>query len=133
VPVQRISKEFKDVSATFKLNPINLDLITLSNENAIARSIRNLIFTIPGEKPFEPLIGSNVTNLLFENMDSLTASSIQTEIENTINNFEPRVQLVQVKVTPNFDDNEFNCYIRYNIVGIDVPQQQLSFALQPTR
>lgn len=133
MPVQRISKEFKDVSATFKLNPINLDLITLSNENAIARSIRNLIFTIPGEKPFEPLIGSNVTNLLFENMDSLTASSIQTEIENTINNFEPRVQLVQVKVTPNFDDNEFNCYIRYNIVGIDVPQQQLSFALQPTR
>jgi phage baseplate assembly protein W len=133
VPVQRISKEFKDVSATFKLNPINLDLITLSNENAIARSIRNLIFTIPGEKPFEPLIGSNVTNLLFENMDSLTASSIQTEIENTINNFEPRVQLVQVKVTPNFDNNEFNCYIRYNIVGIDVPQQQLSFALQPTR
>lgn len=133
MPVQRISKEFKDVSATFKLNPINLDLITLSNENAIARSIRNLIFTIPGEKPFEPLIGSNVTNLLFENMDSLTASSIQTEIENTINNFEPRVQLVQVKVTPNFDNNEFNCYIRYNIVGIDVPQQQLSFALQPTR
>ena len=75
-----ICKQFKDVSATFKLNPINLDLITLSNENAIARSIRNLIFTIPGEKPFEPLIGSNVTNLLFENMDSLTASSIQTEI-----------------------------------------------------
>ena len=133
MPVQRISKGFKDVSATFKINPMNYDIITLKNETAIARSIRNLIFTIPGEKPFEPNIGSRVTNLLFENLDVLTASSIQTEIEATIGNYEPRVKLVQVRVTPNYYNNEFDCYIKYNIVGIEVPQQQLSFVLQPTR
>jgi len=133
VPVQRVSQGFKDVSATFQINPLNDDLIVLRNENAIARSIRNLVFTIPGEKPFEPTIGSNVTNLLFENLDILTASTIQSEIEDTINNFEPRVLLRSVVVTPDFDNNEFNVMIKYDITGIDVPTQQLSFALQPTR
>ena len=84
---------------------MNYDIIALKNETAIARSIRNLIFTIPGEKPFEPNIGSRVTNLLFENLDVLTASSIQTEIEATIGNYEPRVKLVQVRVTPNYDNS----------------------------
>ena len=112
---------------------MNFDLISISNETAIARAIRNLISTIPGEKPFEPNIGSRVTALLFENLDVLTASTIQSEIESTIINYEPRVKLVQVRVTPNYDNNEFDCYIKYNIVGIEVPQQQLSFVLQPTR
>ena len=133
MPVQRVSKGFKDVSATFKINPMNFDLISISNETAIARAIRNLIFTVPGEKPFEPNIGSRVTALLFENLDVLTASTIQSEIESTIINYEPRVELVQVRVTPDYDNNAFDCYIKYNIVGIDVPQQQLSFVLQPTR
>jgi len=105
----------------------------MKNENAIARSIRNLIFTTPGEKPFAPTIGSNVTRLLFENLDVLTASSIKSEIEYTINKFEPRVRLTSVKVTPNFDNNSFDCAINYDIVGIDVLPQQLTFALQPTR
>jgi len=133
VPVQRVSRGFKDVSATFQVNPINSDVIILKNENAIARSIRNLIFTIPGEKPFAPTIGSNVTALLFENMDLLTASSIKSEIEYTVNNFEPRVNLTDVEVTANIDNNQFDCVIRYEIVGIDVLPQQLTFALQPTR
>ena len=133
MPVQRVSKSFKDVSATFKINPINSDLIVLRNENAITRSIRNLIFTLPGEKPFQPTVGCNVTDLLFENLDILTASSIQSEIENTINRFEPRVSLRKVIVKPNFENNEFDVGIFYDIVGIDVPAQQLSFALQPTR
>jgi len=133
VPVQRVSQGFKDVSATFQINPLNDDLIVLRNENAIARSIRNLVFTIPGEKPFEPTIGSNVTNLLFENLDILTTSAIRSEIEDTINNFEPRVLLRNVIVTPDFDNNEFNVTIKYDIIGIDVSTQQLSFALQPTR
>jgi len=133
LPVQRISKGFKDVSASFKINPLNSDLIVLRNENAIARSIRNIIFTIPGEKPFEPNFGSNVTNLLFENMSQLTANSIKTEIQNSINAFEPRVSLISVKVKANFDDNAFDCLINYRIIGIDAPTQQLTFALQPTR
>ena len=133
MPVQRVSRGFKDVSATFRVNPINSDVIILKNENAIARSIRNLIFTVPGEKPFAPTIGSNVTALLFENMDLLTASSIKSEIEYTVNNFEPRVNLTDVEVTANIDNNQFDCVIRYEIVGIDVLPQQLTFALQPTR
>mgnify|MGYP001194938578 FL=1 len=133
MPVQRVSRGFKDVSASFKINPINSDVIILKNENAISRSIRNLIFTLPGEKPFQPTVGSNVTRLLFENLDKLTASSIKSEIEFTINNFEPRVRLTNVKVTPNFDNNAFDVTINYDIVGIDVLPQQLTFALQPTR
>ena len=133
MPVQRVSRGFKDVSATFQVNPINSDVIILKNENAIARSVRNLIFTVPGEKPFAPTIGSNVTALLFENMDLLTASSIKSEIEYTINNFEPKVNLTDVEVTANIDNNQFDCVIQYEIVGIDVLPQQLTFALQPTR
>lgn len=133
MPVQRVSQGFKDVSASFKINPVNLDLIVVRNENAIARSIRNLIFTIPGEKPFQPSVGCEVTNLLFENLDRLTASSIQSQIEYTINRFEPRAGLRSVTVNPNFDANIFEVTIRYDIIGLDVAQQQLSFALQPTR
>ena len=133
MPVQRVSKGFLDVSASFKVNPINSDVIVTRNENAIARAIRNLVFTLPGEKPFQPLVGSNVSNLLFENLDRITASSIQSEIEDTLNNFEPRISLTTVEVVPNFDSNEFNCTITYDIIGIDVLPQQLSFALQPTR
>ena len=133
MPARRLSKGFLDVSASFQVNPINNDVIVTRNENAIARAIRNLIFTLPGEKPFQPLVGSNVSGLLFENMDRITAKSIQSEIEQTINSFEPRVSLSSVEVTPNFDNNEFDCVINYDIIGIDVLPQQLSFALQPTR
>jgi phage baseplate assembly protein W len=92
-----------------------------------------LHFTIPGEKPFQPNVGCNVTKLLFENLDRLTASSIESEIRNTVNNFEPRVRLTTVIVNPNFDDNIFEVTLKYDIVGIDLPRQQLLFALQPTR
>jgi len=133
VPVERVSQGFKDISASFQINPINDDLIAIKNEVAIARSIRNLIFTVPGDKPFQPTVGSNVDNLLFDNMDELTAASIRSEIEYTVNTFEPRVELNEVVVEPNFDEYEFNVTIKYYIVGIDVPQQELAFALQLTR
>jgi len=133
MPVERISQGFKDISAAFQVNPINSDLIALKNENAIARSIRNLILTITGERPFQPSLGSNVSNLLFENLDYLTASSIKSQIENTINNFEPRVRLKKVNVKANENEHAFDVSINYFIVGIDVPQQELTFALQSTR
>ncbi len=133
MPIRRLSQGFKDISATFQVNPINEDLIVTFNENAIARAVRNLVFTVPGEKPFQPTVGSNVSQLLFENFDQITAQSIKREIENTIINYEPRVNLTGVEVTANFDNNAFDCIIKYDIVGIDVLPQQLSFALQPTR
>ena len=133
MPVQRVVQQFKDISASFQINPLNRDLIQLKNANAIARSIRNLIMTVPGERPFNPVLGSQVTSLLFENLDKLTASSIKSEIINTVTNFEPRVRLNEVilKVQPN--NNQFDVQIQYYIIGIDVPLQQLSFALEPTR
>ena len=133
MPARRISQGFKDISATFQINPLNDDLIAIQNANAISRSVRNLVFTLPGEKPFQPNVGSNVSRLLFENMDELTADSIKSEIQNTINNYEPRVELNEVIVDPNYDENAFDVVIKYYIIGIDVPEQQLSFVLQLTR
>ena len=133
MPVQRVSKPFKDISASFQVNPLNRDLIGLTNQNAIARSIRNLILTVPGERPFSPVLGSNVNKLLFDTMDSITASNIKSQIEVTIENYEPRVELNEVIVTPVVDDYAFNVQIQYYIIGINAAQQELSFALEPTR
>ena len=133
MPLERVSRAFKDIGSSLQINPINRDLITIQNETAIARSIRNLIFTEPGERFFNPNLGSRVTKLLFENFDEISAQLVKTEIEETIRNYEPRVDLIDVTVNPNYDSNEFNVTIRYKIVGIDVSPQQLAFALQPTR
>ena len=133
MPVERLSRGFKDISMSFQVNPLNNDIISIKNETAIARSVRNLIFTLPGERFFNQNLGSRVSQTLFENMDEISASVIKDEITNTINNYEPRVDLISVDVSPNYDNNEFNVTINYYIVGIDVLPQQLSFALQPTR
>ena len=133
MPVERVSKSFKDLSMSFQVNPINYDLIAIKNETAIARSIRNLVLTYPGERFFNQNLGSKVSRTLFENIDDISASVIKDEIENTINNYEPRVDLIDVLVNPDYDNNNFNVTVNYYIVGIDALPQQLSFALQPTR
>tara|TARA_B000000609_G_C24119970_1_gene318995 strand:+ start:153 stop:554 length:402 start_codon:yes stop_codon:yes gene_type:complete len=133
MPLERVNKEFKDISMSFETNPLNDDLIALKNSTAIARSLRNIVFTRPGEKFFDPNFGSRITESLFENMDEVSALAIRDEIEFSITNFEPRVNLIEVRVTPNFTNNEMNATIVYQIVGIDVPPQQLDFVLLPTR
>ena len=133
MPLERVSQGFKDISMSFQSNPLNSDLIALKNEIAIARSIRNIVFTVPGEKFFNENFGSRVSKSLFENIDEISASIIQDEIENSILNYEPRVELIEVKTNPNYDNNEFNVTIIYKIIGADVPTQQLEFVLQPTR
>lgn len=133
MPLERTSKGFKDLSMTFQVNPLNYDIIALKNESAIARSVRNLVLTQPGERFFNQNLGSRISSSLFENIDEISASIIRDEIENTINTYEPRVNLISVTVSPNYDNNEFNVTVQYKIVGIDVLPQQLSFALQPTR
>lgn len=133
MPIERISKEFKDISMSFQVNPLTYDLIGIKNETAIARSVRNLVLTLPGERFFNQNLGSNVNKLLFENTDDLTAASIQDEIKTTINNYEPRVNLRSVEVNPDYDQNQFDITITYDIIGIDALPQQLSFALLPTR
>jgi len=133
MPVERISKDFKDIGSAFQINPLSNDLLAIKNETAIARSVRNLIFTLQGERFFNPDLGSRVSRALFENIDRISASIIEDEIKNTIDNFEPRVRLIDVSVAPDYSNNEFNVTLSYDIVGIDVLPQQLSFALQQTR
>jgi len=133
VPLERVSQGFKDVSMSFLSNPLNDDLIALKNEQAIARSIRNIVFTFPGEKFFDESFGSEVSRSLFENIDDLSAETMRDQIEESINRFEPRVNLRKVKVLPDFDNNAYEAIVIYNIVGIDVPAQELEFVLQATR
>ena len=133
MPAQRVSKSFKDLSMSFKFNPLSGDLITLKNENAIARAVRNIVLTTPGEKFFDPDFGSNVGEILFENVDDITAVSIEDEIKSSLKNYEPRVELIDVNVEPNFDENQFDVVISYRIIGVDISPSQLEFALLPSR
>jgi phage baseplate assembly protein W len=133
MPLERVSQGFKDISASFQSNPLSNDVIALKNASAIARSVRNIVFTYPGEKFFNPNFGSRISQSLFENLDPTSAIAIKDEIENSIRNYEPRVILNNVIVEPNYDNNEFNVTIVYRIVGVDVPPQQLEFVLQSTR
>ena len=133
MPQQRVSQSFKDISMSFETNPLNDDLIALKNTTAIARSLRNIVFTQPGEKFFQPEFGSRVSASLFEIVDELSAISIRDEIRSSIINYEPRVKLLDVIVVPNPGDNEMNVTIKYEIVGLDISPQRLDFALLPTR
>ena len=133
MPLERVSQGFKDISMSFENNPLTQDLIALKNENAIARSIKNIVFTSPGEKFFEPDFGSDVAESLFETMDDLPGSFVEAQIRESIDEFEPRVKLIDVIALPGFDNNAFDVTIKYEVVGADVPPQQLEFALQPTR
>ena len=133
MPVERVSRGFKDISMSFEVNPINADIIGVKNDTAIARSIRNLVLTTPGERFFNEDLGSGVSEILFDIIDDISGSVIRDEIETTIIRFEPRVKLTDVNVKPDYDSNEFNVTIKYDIVGIDALPQQLTFALQPTR
>ena len=133
MPLERVSSGFKDISMTFQANPLNFDLIGLKNENAIARSVRNIVFTLPGEKFFDEDFGSRISASLFENIDDISAAEIVDEIKQSLINYEPRVELLDVKAFPNFDNNQFDVRIVYEIIGADVPAQELQFALQSTR
>lgn len=133
MPLERVSKGFRDISLTLRSNPLTRDLVVLNNEYAIARSVQNLVLTVRGEKFFNPDFGSAVNRLLFENIDFFAASSLKDEIISVIKNNEPRVDLKEVIVDPNPDDNQMDVTIKYYIVGIDAQPQQLQFVLLPTR
>ena len=133
MPLERVSQGFKDISMSFQANPLNEDLIALKNANAIARSVKNIVFTVPGEKFFNENFGSKISASLFENVNEISASSIEDQIRISIENYEPRVELIKVKAYPNYDNNQFDAVITYEIIGTDIPPQELQFVLQPTR
>jgi phage baseplate assembly protein W len=131
--VTRISRAFKDISLSFEPHPVTKDLPVLKNAVAITRSIRNLVQTIPNERFFQPLLGSDVRSSLFDFVDFGTATVIQEQILTTIDNYEPRVNNVKVEVDPQPDNNTFEVTVLYNIIGQDVPVQQFTFLLEATR
>lgn len=131
--VSKISRTFKDISLSFVPHPVTGDLPVLTNENAIRRSVRNLIETIPNEVFFNSLIGSEVRSSLFEFVDSGTASVIKDEIKTTLYNFEPRIANVNVQVNPQPENNTFEVTIFFDIIGQEYSPQQFSFILEAAR
>ena len=133
MPLESVSRGFKDISLSFKRNPVTNDVISLRNEDAIKRSVINLVRTMIGERFFNPLLGSKVENYFFELADIGLEEPIRDEIRTVINNFEPRVRLRNVDVSLFPEDNAMDVSIVYDIVGLSVPQQAVNFILQPTR
>ena len=123
------SKSFKDFSTNFARNPFTDDLSVVTNDNSIKQAVKNLILTTPGEKPFQPLVGSSVNSLLFETLDAFTVDTIEDEIRSTINQYEPRVELTNVDVTPIYEGNKLNVSIEYQVVGLPIVET-IEFVLQ---
>ena len=131
--INRTSRAFKDISLSFTPHPITKDLTILKNENAIKKSVRNLVQTIPTERFFNSILGSDVRDSLFDFVDFGTASVIQNQIEITLGNFEPRIENVTVEVEPRPDLNEFEVTVFFDIVGQEIPTQEFTFMLEATR
>ena len=131
--IERISKAFKDINLSFQRHPITKDVTVLKNENAIKRSVRNIVNTIPRERFFNPELGSDVRSSLFNFVDYGTSSVIQKQIQIAIENFEPRVDNLQINVFPRPDSNEFEVNVIFDIIGQQFPTQEFTFLLEATR
>ena len=127
------SRAFKDINLSFKRHPVTNDVLTIRDEDAIKRSVKNIIFTILGEKPFEPNFGSKINDSLFELTTSLSQISISDQIISSLRNFEPRIDNIDVTVTVTPDTNEMNCTVQYEIVGLPTPPQEVDVLLFPAR
>ena len=131
--IQRKSRAFKDISLSFTPHPVTKDLPVLTNERAIVRSVRNLVETIPTERFFESLLGTDIRGSLFENYTRNTVMIIEDQIRSTVSNFEPRVANLGVEVTSQPDINSLEVTVIFDSVGLQVPTQSFTFILEPTR
>ena len=131
--IQRKSRAFKDISLSFSPHPVTKDLPVLINERAITRSVRNLVETIPTERFFNSLLGTDIRDSLFENFTTTTVTVIEDQIRETIRNFEPRVGEIGVEVEARPDANELEVKVLFDIIGLDAPTQSFTFLLEPTR
>ena len=127
------SRAFKDINLSFKRHPVTNDVLTVRDEDAIKRSVKNIIFTIIGEKPFEPDFGSVINDSLFDLSTNLSEIRVSDEIRQSLLNFEPRINNVIVTVTVAPDSNELNCTVQYDIVGLPTPTQEVDVLLFPAR
>jgi len=133
VPAQTFSQGFKDISLSFKKHPVTDDILVLKNEDAIKRSVQNLVRIQTGEVFFNRLLGSRISGSLFELASDDYIDPIQKEIETSIKNFEPRVVLTDVKFVSTPDENSIDVTIFYDIVGLNSPTQSVNFILEPSR
>ena len=133
MPAQRFSQGFKDISLSFKRHPVTNDILTLKNEDAIKRSVQNLVRIIRGEVFFNELLGTRLSGSLFELANSDYIDPMKTEIETVIKNFEPRVNLKEIDFKSFPDDNAIEVTIQYDIIGLSSPTQSVNFILEPTR
>ena len=133
MPTQRTSRSFRDISLSFTPHPVTRDLTVLTNGSAIARSVRNLVETIPSERFFNSVIGSTVRDSLFENFDLGISATIRDQITTTIRNFEPRVENVVVEVSAYQNNNALDITIIFDVVGQEIPTQTVNFILEATR
>ena len=127
------SRAFKDINLSFKRHPVTNDVLTVSNEDAIKRSVKNIIFTILGEKPFEPEFGSVINQSLFDLNTSLNEIRVSDEIQQSLLNYEPRIDNIVATTTIYPDSTELNCTVQYDIVGIPAPTQEVDVLLFPAR
>ena len=127
------SRAFKDINLSFKRHPVTNDVLTVSDEDAIKRSVKNIIFTILGEKPFEPTFGSVINDSLFELSTNLNEIRVSDEIKTSLQNYEPRIDNIEVTVQVAPDRNEMNCTVQYDITGIPAPTQTVDVLLFPAR
>ena len=128
-----ISRTFKDISLSFKRHPVTNDIISLKNEDAIKRSIQNIVLTMVGEKAFVPYFGTNVNDSLFNLNTSVESVGLKEQITTAINNFEPRVNNLNITVTVDADSNDMYATIEYDIIGLPVPTQGVEVLLFPAR
>ena len=127
------SRAFKDINLSFKRHPVTNDVLTISDEDAIKRSVRNIVFTILGEKPFDPNFGSVINDSLFELDTSLNQVRVSDEITQSLLSYEPRISNIEVTASIYPDSNELNCTVQYDITGISAPTQQVDVLLFPAR
>ena len=127
------SRAFKDINLSFKRHPVTNDVVVIRDEDAIKRSVKNIIFTILGEKPFEPNFGSVINESLFDLNTSLNEVRVSDEIKQSLLNYEPRIDNINVTVTVAPDTNEMNCTVQYEIVGLSTPPQEVDVLLFPAR
>jgi|TARA_B100001094_G_scaffold331683_1_gene400870 phage baseplate assembly protein W len=124
---------FRDISLSFAKHPVTDDIGSLTNEDAIKRSVENLVRTKLGERFYAPRLGSEIENSLFENADEAMAYSLEDDLYLLLENFEPRINNIKCQISVPIDTNNLNITIAYDIVGLTIPRQNVDFILQSTR
>lgn len=130
--ITNTARDFKDLDLNFNVHPVKKDITKHTGEMAVINSVKNLILTNHYERPFQPELGSNIRRMLFENLDTVTAASIEREITQTILNFEPRVRIEQIIVTPRYDENAYSVQMTFSIINRTEPIS-INFLLERIR